>query len=336
MVEVYKRIAALLPQGIVKAFRKELEYLDIDISEKRFVGFLLLYGFFLSLGVAVNAFLFFKLDMIAMFVFSFGLFFGGVYLWLGLAAESKGKFVENILPDALQLIASNVKSGLTTERALLVSARPEFGPLEKELKRASKEVMAGEKLDKALLGISTRIKSRTLERTLWLISRGITSGGQIADLLIELSDDLREQFNVQQEINSNISMYVLLIFFTSAFGAPVLFGVSSFIVEVITAQMSGIPAISPELVSQAGGRAGIATSFVGMGGEAAIPAGFVIFFIMICLTITSLFASMTIGVINSGSEKGGAKIAPIILFISFSLFFAVRWVFDIFFGGLLA
>ena len=126
---VYQRIASLLPQGIIRAFKRELEYLNINISEKRFVGFLFLYGLCLSFGIAFNLKLFLNIDIPISFAFFFVLFFGGTYLWMSLVSESKGRYVEKILPDALQLIASNIKAGLTTESALVASSRPEFGPL---------------------------------------------------------------------------------------------------------------------------------------------------------------------------------------------------------------
>lgn len=334
-MSIYKRVAAVIPKRLVMAFKREMDYMGIEISGKRFVGFLLLYIFFLSLGLALNLFLFFGLNFFLTFIFFFCLFFGGTYLWLSLTAESKGRFVEKILPDALQLIASNVKSGLTTEKALIVSARPEFGPLEIELKRASREIMAGENMDKALLKIPEKIKSVTLERTIWLISMGISSGGQIADLLMQLADDLREQNTIQQEIRGNISMYIMLIFFTAAFGAPVLFGVSSFIVQVLAVQMDRIPAMPEGINTAAAGQAAGVVGLLGTGEKIPLPVDFVLLFIMITLATTSIFASMTMGIINTGKEKGGAKFVPIILFIAFSLFFIIRWLLVSFFGGLL-
>src|SRR3989304_3937684 len=101
----YQRIARLIPSHIADEVRRNLRYVGINIDADKFLGFLLAYGLALSFGVAINLYL----------------FFGGAYLWLSLRAEGKGRFVEGVLPDALQLIASNIKSGMTTERALFVS-----------------------------------------------------------------------------------------------------------------------------------------------------------------------------------------------------------------------
>ncbi|MBI2598071.1 MAG: type II secretion system F family protein [Candidatus Diapherotrites archaeon] len=319
----YERAARIIPPKITHAFKKELEYLDINVSEKSFVGFLLLYGFFLSAGISANAYFFFLAPPIPLFAFCYTIFFLITYLWLSLAAESKGKFVESILPDALQLVASNMKSGMTAERALIFSARKEFGPLEKELREAAKRIIAGQSLNDSLLLISKKIKSVSLERTLWLISEGMKSGGQIADLLVELSNDLRQQQALKQEIAADVSIYQILIFSASAFGAPLLFGISSFIVEVLSKKISSFSDLDIGNIPSSGS-GGFATSFIQSGKEALSPE-FVLLFSMASLVATSVFASLTMGVINTGKEKNGVKFIPMVLLIAFALFFLVRW-----------
>ncbi|AJF60475.1 MAG: type II secretion system F family protein [Candidatus Diapherotrites archaeon] len=331
---IYSRVSGMLPKSITRAFKRQLDYLGIEIGEKRVVGFLFLYGFLLSLGLAFNISFMFGINALFTFAFFFGLFVGGTYLWLNVTAESKGRFVETILPDALQLVASNVKAGLTTERALLVSARPEFGPLEKELRKAAKRISAGETVVEALAGISEKIKSKTLEKTIWLISEGIRSGGEIADLLIELADDLREQQALEAETAANISMYILLIFFSAAIGAPMLFGISSFIVQILAVQSASTASLEVgEAANIPANIQGVTAMITGKGN--ALSPDFIIFFTMISLVITSIFASLTIGVINNGSEKSGVKFIPAILFVSFSLFFIIRIVLTTLFGSLL-
>src|SRR3989344_705510 len=326
---MYKRFSALLPRRIIEGLRAQLEYLNISINERKFAGFLIIYSLALSFGIAINLFLFFSIPLWIAFAACFGFIILCTYLWLSIAAEGKGKFVERILPDALQLIASNMKSGLTAERALFVSARPEFGPLERELKRASAKIMSGERVEIALMELPKRIKSKVLERTVWLISEGVTSGGQVADLLLQLSDDIREQNAVEEEIKANISMYIMLIFFSSAIGAPALFGISTFIVEILSKHMAGLGSIP------SGVNLGVAGQFVGGGGGGALNPEFVLLFAYIALFFSCVFAGMTIGVINSGKEKNGVKIIPLLLAIAFIVLFAIRTLLLSFFGGIM-
>jgi archaeal flagellar protein FlaJ len=329
---VYERITSLVPKKILKSFEENLSFAGIELPSKKVLGFFIVFGLFLSLGLSINFQYLFSFPLIFSFPLLYSLFFIIIYVWLSNTAESKGKFVESILPDALQLISSNLKAGLTPERALLVSARPEFGPFQLELKRASKLVMAGEKIEIALNQIALRIKSIELQRTLWLLSEGIKSGGQLSDLLVELSDNLRNQQATKAEISADISIYILLIFFTAGIGAPILFGISSFIAEVLAVRMSAFASI--ELTGTAMSKS--ASSVSGMlSGASALSTEFLFLFTIISLIITSIFSSLTIGVINSGKEVNGAKFIPIILIISFALFFTIRWIMTQFFGQLL-
>lgn len=335
-LEVYQRIAAMMPQSLNEKIRKELNYLDINLEAKNLIGFMVVFGLALSAGIALNLQLIFNIPFITAFPVIFLFLDGSIYLWLSVAAESKGQFVENILPDALQLIASNIKSGLTTERAIFLSARPEFGPLEVELKRASQKIMAGEPVEQALSAIPEKIHSVALERTMWLISKGISSGGQIADLLVQLGDDLREQKGVEAETKANISMYVMLIFFSVAIGAPALFGVASFIVEVLAKQMAALPTIDPSTLAAGSTQFGKFRGITGLLGDRGeiLTSEFIQLFSVVALIITSIFSAFTIGIINAGKEKQGLKYIPVLIAVTLILFFLTRAIIGSVFYGL--
>lgn len=333
---MYQRIATLVPKQFADKIVQALAYLDINIDEKKFIGFLMAFGFAISIGVAINLMLIFQIHFLLGFFGTFVAFLGGVYLWLTMAAEAKGRMVELVLPDSLQLIASNIKSGLTTERALFISARPEFGPLEKELKQASREILAGESIEQALIKMSSRVKSIVFERTLWLISKGIQSGGQIADLLIQLSDDLREQRAVQDESKAETSMYILLIVVSAAIGAPVLFGVSSFITSILSKQIEDLPKIDQSAIQNAPGNLQTVVQTFSGDRKSTITPDFVLTFSLVAMLVTALFSSFTIGVINAGKEKGGLKFFPILLIMSLFFFFIIRLALAAVFGDLLA
>ncbi len=324
-------------RNIMDAFEKQFVYLGIRISSRKFVINMLMFSFTLSVLSTIITSIFFQWPyylVVIGFFFTFVIVMGGIYLFLDLQAEGRGKQVEKVLPDALQLVASNIKSGLTTERALLVSARPEFGPLEFELKRISTRVLSGVPIEKAILEVPKHIKSTLVERTMWLLARGISSGGEIADLLLQLSRNLRTQITLQSEAHASISIYVILIFFSAAFGGPALYAVSSFIVEVMDAQVSSQPQINPANLAAAGSRFSGLGGFVG-GRSGIISPEFVIFFAQIMLLVGGIFASLILGAIATGKEKDGVKYVPAVMLFSFGLFYLIRFVLHSAFGTLL-
>jgi len=333
MDPIYKRIGFVFPDKISRAFRQQLYYVGKDINERVYLGSLLVRTIVASFVLGLLAGFFLNLDslttigaMLAL-VFLLNLI---AWIMLNLTSDSQGRFVNGILPDALQLISSNIKAGLTTEKALLVSARPEFGQLEIELKRTSTKIMSGIPVEQALLEMPDRIRSKVLERTVWLIARGIAAGGEIADLLLQLSNNLRKQNSLEDEANASISIYVMLIFFSAAVGGPALYGTSSFIVEIMAAQRLEIPTLENSRLPSGS----LAAQMIA-GPKDAIDPEFVISYTMILLFVGTIFASVTIGIINSGKEIDGAKVFPMMLLVSFAIFFIIRLVLNGAFGELL-
>jgi len=213
----------------------------------------------------------------------------------------------------------NIKSGMTTDRALIMTARPEFGPLKKELANAGKEILAGKPIKHALLGITYHIKSKVLDRTIHLIIEGIESGGELSNLLQQTAEEIQSTKLIQDEIRANVLMYSIFIFFAAGIGAPLLFGISTHLVGTIGQQFSTFQIAGLE-------QQPITTSI-------QIKPEFLVTFALLSLTITSLFGGLIIGIVKGGNEKMGVKFIPVLLIISLFVFFAVRAVLGSIFSG---
>lgn len=311
---MYRHIAKILPVRIEKEYIKLFKYDDIHADYGKFLGFIFVFGLGLAFAIAFVLSVLFSLPIITslvVFLITYILLEIMIYSWLSLTAESKGKFVENILPDALQLMAMNLKAGMTTDRALLITARPEFGPLERELKRTGKEILAGREIKYALLDITKGIKSSLVERTIRLIVEGVDSGGELSDLLQQSSEDIQHIKIVEGEIQANVMMYAIFIFFAAGIGAPLLFGVSTYLVGVLGEQFSQFDV-------------NVETQFNIGKGQINVSGDFLVMFSLISLTITSFFGGLIIGVVKGGTEKNGLKIFPLLLITALIVFFVVR------------
>ncbi|MDO8427990.1 MAG: type II secretion system F family protein [Candidatus Diapherotrites archaeon] len=328
MSELYLRLGSLVPEKIENWIYTTSIYAGIQKDRRALAGqWMIRAGILAVIGCIVSGIIF--QSILAAFL---GLFVGFL-LGLGLQwylldskAEKRAKFTESVLPDALQLVASNIKSGMTTEKALFVSARSEFGGFAEELKTAGRKILAGEKTTQALSEISTTIRSPVLERTLKLLVEGIKNGAQIADLLLQLGNDLREENALQKEIQANISMYVGMIFITSALGAPILFGISTVIVGTVSEQLMATSGTLSSLKDMPSGNLGPLSglsSFVG-ASRTQISPDFIQLFSLIALIVTAFSASFTIGIIQNGKEKAGIKLIPMILIVAIVLFFIVK------------
>jgi flagellar protein FlaJ len=317
MIErAYKRIRWIYPKSYVKWLEQNLAYAGIEIGIEKFLSLSFLYSLSFSFLLLPFFFWFGFLALILMLA----VFFGSqliIDLIVILIGDRRGSFAETVLPDALQLMAANIRSGLTPDKALLFSARPEFGVLEKEIKLAAAKAVAGEALEDALLSLGKKIKSRIINRTFNLIVEGMRKGGEIASLLEQTADDIRELKLLKKEIAAQVGMYAIFIFIAVGLASPVLFSFSSHLVETMSAIGSKLKL--PETSSY--------TAIGGLRfGLVKVSSEFIRTYCLLTLTFSSIFGSLLIGLLQEGKEKAGLKYIPLLLAINLTIYFAARFV----------
>jgi len=257
----------------------------------------------------------------AVFISVFAFMHGMLYL----AVERRTRYVENILPDALQLVAANIKSGFIPSRALVLSARKEFGPLSDAIKNVGKEMMTGKSLQESMGEMTKTIKSEVLETTVTLVTKGIKAGGQLVALFEETALDIRRKEVIKKEVRANIMMYAIFIGFAGCVGAPVLYALSGFLIGTIT-RLGGMVSISDEVTS----KMPLHMKF-GIG----ISPDFLFLFSVIAIVITSVFGGLIIGLISSGKEKDGIRYVPILVIISLTVYFVAGLMINMMFGSMI-
>lgn len=246
------------------------------------------------------------------------------YLTIYFRGEDRANRVEKVLPDAFQLMASNIRAGMTPFAAIRMAAKPEFGPLEDELNKATSKALGQAPLEDALISISNNIKSEVFERSIKLFVASIKAGGKLADLLEQSAKDIRAREALKNEMVTNTKTYTMFIMFTIIIGAPVLFSISIHFVEMMESMTAGIS--GGDLIAQTGFSAGIATG---------ITVKFLTRVSIFSLMATSVLASMMMGVITEGKEKYGVKFLPIMATGSLVVFFIARSLIGSFFGGMI-
>jgi archaeal flagellar protein FlaJ len=319
-------LARLLPKKMRDGYIQLVGFSSLKVHPETFIALAITLGVVVGFTITL-ATSGYELPPLLVFVASFLAIELLVYIWLTLNVSAKAHQVENALPDALQLMSSNIRAGLTTDKALLMSARPEFGALEEEIRRVGKETMAGRNLTDALSRMTIHIKSNDLSRTVELIINSIRSGGQLADLLDQTAEDLRDQQIIQKEIAASVLMYVLFIFIAIAMGAPALFAMSSFLVKLLSANMSMIAKEMPKDFDT--------TSMPIKLTGTSINTEFIRTYSLISITISCIMGGMIMGLILKGEEKEGFKFIPIMLFIALALFFTASYILEITIGGMM-
>lgn len=255
------------------------------------------------------------------------------YLLFTLVADARKKEIETVLPDILLLTSANIKSGMTIDRAILFSARPEFGTLSDHFKKAAFKVYSGAEVEETLSGMTHNIKSGIFGRTIDLLVEGIKGGGSVAKLLEETATDIRNSEAVQREIKSTVTMYVMFLVIAGVIGAPVLYAISTFMVTSISS-MWGQQGSGGAEMSNAMAASG--SSFITFSSPAGLDVSTFSYFAIGAIIITTFFAGIIISMIQTGNAKQGIKYVPILVSASLTIYFAIRAVLMKIFGAMMS
>ncbi|MDO8339739.1 MAG: type II secretion system F family protein [Candidatus Burarchaeum sp.] len=320
----------IYPASFEKRFTMLLKEADIEIPAKLYLGtaaivlFLtvavslvfstFMLGILYAIGIAILA----ALAVMVLF-----------YLVPLMAADTRAKQVELVLPDAFMMIAANIRAGMTIENAILASAKPEFGPLEMEIKRISTKIFAGTSLHDALLDMGERVRSNALKRGITLLLEGNALGGQMASLLYEIAQDLREQKTLQREISNATMMYTIFIVFSTLLASPILFATSvqySMMSAKITASVGEIGEL-PSGAMSFGSAEGI------LRGPIITPDELKLFAVA-CITVTTFFAAFTLAQVRTGKLLSGIRYVPVFVLAGLGMFFGALYGLQQLFGSI--
>ncbi len=239
-------------------------------------------------------------------------------LVLDLKIYQRKTMIEQVLPDYLQLAAANIKSGMTTDKALWYAVRPGFGVLAKEIEIVAKQTMSGEDIDKALEKFADKYNSDILKRAISLIVEGIRAGGEIGDLLNTISINIQETQLLREEMAASVTTYTIFITSAAVVIGPILYALSYqllIIVEILASEID------------------VPSDYVNLAFGVGVTASDFMIFSVLSLMITSIFSAMLVSIISKGNVKAGIKYIPVFLCISLIIFFAVSAVLSKLLGG---
>ena len=326
---VPKKITPNLKRYFLKAGYNEVPY--------KFFGLL----FYISALITTVLYIVFlypqfkKLSLIQIYIYSFlgwfavQLFFATlfiliVYFYLDLKIFYRTKKMEEELPDFLQVLSSNLKGGMTFERALWAAVKPRFSVLGSEMAKTSKKVMTGYELSKALVELAEKYDSLMLNRTVDLMISELESGGNIAQLIDRIVENLKEVKELKDEMSASAIAYIIFISVIVVVISPLLFALSFHLLNLIL-----------KFVGQLAAATQRSTALPFVFSKVNInPQDFKIFS-MVSIVIISFFSSLIVSIVEKGDIKSGVKYIPIYTFGSLSFYLFFTKTLGILFSGIL-
>lgn len=263
------------------------------------------------------------------------------YVSIVVIIDRRAKNVEEVLPDLLMMISQNMRAGMTPYNALWASAKPEFGPLAIEIQHVARDTLAGASFEEALQDMTTRIRSSRLERVVSLMIQGMQSGGELPEVLQEISDDTRRELNLVKRMKTETTTQVMFIAFALVFGAPLLFSASNQFVVIFSktlgslnipedAMTSSMVSISEFPVSSSPDCGYIEPKCEGQFNFKA--------YCIYALILSSVFGSLLMGLMRTGyvSSASGLSMVLVITVISIIVFYTLNTLFHHFFGSMIS
>lgn len=219
-------------------------------------------------------------------------------------SERRARKVEKVLPDFLNLMAANVRSGMAPLSSMRSAAKEDFGVLSEEVEDAIALSMGSESYEKILNMLTENINSVLLNRIVKLLTIGMRTGGRISNLMEGASEEVVRISVLRDELVTSVRSYMIFITIVIIGGLPFLLNVSTYFVQTVQGLQT---MIDPSELVQNIGTSDISTEFLTIISY-------------VVLTGTSLFASLLIGSVIDDSLVQGLKYFIPLLALSLALF----------------
>ena len=245
-----------------------------------------------------------------------------VYFYVDLKIYTRTREMEELLPDFLQVLSSNLRGGMSFERALWASIKPRFNVLANEMAEASKKAITGYDVEDALTEFSRKYDSSDLKRSVDLIAGELESGGNVAHLIDKIVDNLKKTRTLKEDMAASAITYVIFIGVIVIVIAPALFALSFNLLMVIIG-------FAAKLSTATTGLSSLPMNFSDVSIN---PTDFKIFSAA-SLTVIAIFSSMIVSIVEKGNIKSGIKYIPLFTIGSLLFYFAFMKLLSSVFAG---
>ena len=281
--------------------------------------FLLLFGY--ASGILSSVIVPIIASWVVLYPFLLLLTWGVVYFFLDYKKYKRKKELEEVWPEYLQLVVSNINAGMLIDVALWSAVKPRYKVLAKEIEQVAKQTLTGQELSEALTEFAHKFDSVMVQRTINLLIEGMESGGKIATLLNKVSLDIQDTKIMRKEMSASVMTYSIFISFATVVAAPFLFGLSTQLLTIIQEIIGRLSQTS-------------SNSMITFSGDAVKISDFKIF-AYVMLAITSFMSAALVGSIRKGSIKDGLKFIPLFMAGTLIIYYVSTILLASLFSGLL-
>jgi tight adherence protein B len=122
--------------------------------------------------------------------------------WLKNRKDTRANKLEQQLPEALTFIANSLKAGFGLLQALSMAADQLEHPIASEFAQTVHETNVGSSMEEAFIQLGERCVSYDVDMVVTAILIQRTAGGNLAEILENVSETMRERVRIKGEINT--------------------------------------------------------------------------------------------------------------------------------------
>ena len=164
---------------MVRFISDELDLSGVRTSVNAFIGRAIV-GFILIFALAslIAAFILgleFVLALIGGLIIAI-IFLISMYVLLEFRIERRKNFVESILPEYLQLVSANIRSGISIDRAMIMARRSDFLFFSADIEVMNKQLYSGETMQNAMNNLAKKYRSIQLQHTVRMVLEAVRYG----------------------------------------------------------------------------------------------------------------------------------------------------------------
>src|SRR3989344_2742630 len=238
-----------------------------------------------------------------------------LYFHFDVKIYNRTQAIESQMPDYMRLVSENLRGGMPFDRSLWMAIRPEYGVLSEEMTLIAKRVMTGQDIEEAMQEFSQKYNSPITRRSVDLIVQGIKGGGQIADIIDRVVDNIKETRHLKAELSATNLSYIIFIAIVVMVVAPILYAFSyNFL---IVSQNFG------SKLGQASAAGGAGLALLNTLGEINVKPELFRQYSIYSIIVTGLFSSVLLSVIRKGDVRASLAIIPLIIAGSLIVYFLV-------------
>lgn len=289
-----------------------LEFSKINYSAKYWI----LLSIIITLMVGVGAFVIINILLNQITLLPVAIPLAILVLLLGYPYLKKESIIDSIeenFSDALKQMADTLKAGDTYESALREVVQAEYGRLSEEMGIALRRLEEGENITTSLNGLSERIDSKLVKRTIVILLDSIRTGSSLSDILDDIADDVREMHRLKKSRKANTTMQFMFMLSAGGFIAPMIFGETSAVLAIF-------------------GKVTIAA--LDQAKEVAAASSiFITLLIQAYILISVIGTGIMMSLIREGKINKSIIYIPVLLLIAYTIYYLSTTILGIVLGG---